>query len=524
MSDANKQVWREGWQLWALFTLFAVLLYFIFRDGLEHMVDFWSTRDEYSHGFMIPIITLFLIWQKKAELETEPFTGSWAAVGIALVGLLLGYAGDISTLYPVIQYSFIMTLVAVVMALTGSRALKIIWVPLLILAFMVPLQNSLYEQLSTKLQLVSSQIGVAVIRLFDISVYLEGNVIDLGSYQLQVVDACSGLRYLFPLMTLGFIAAYFYKSALWKRLIIFFSSIPITIFMNSFRIGVIGVMVEYWGQGMAEGFLHDFEGWVIFMACTGTLILEMWLLNFIGTNHRPLREVFGLDFPAPTPKDAVLQTRRVPVQFLAAGVLLVMALGLLQVAGSTGNVVPPRKVFSEYPVQLGEWKGKPGRLDSATLDQLNMEDYLLADYADRNGGVVNFYVAYYSSQSKGNKVHSPRACLPGGGWDFKSFERHDVKDVKIGGQPLRVNRVVIEKDGVRQLVYYWLQQRGRIIANEYMVKWYLLLDAITRNRTDGSLVRLVTHLPPGGDISKADELLTRFSMEISRDLESYVPE
>src|SRR5207253_2194127 len=98
-----------------------------------------------------------------------------------------------------------------------------------------------YIQLSQKLQLWSSQLGVAVIRLFGISVYLEGNVIDLGSYKLQVVEACSGLRYLFPLMTLGFIAALFFRAPLWKRSILFLSTIPITVLMNSFRIGMIGI-------------------------------------------------------------------------------------------------------------------------------------------------------------------------------------------------------------------------------------------------------------------------------------------
>jgi EpsI family protein len=114
--------------------------------------------------------------------------------------------------------------------------------------------------------------------------------------------------------------------------------------------------------------------------------------------------------------------------------------------------------------------------------------------------------------------------LPGGGWNIETFERYDVPGVSIGGKPLRVNRVIIEKGGVRQLVYYWLQQRGRIIANEYKARWYMLVDAITRNRTDGALVRLVTYLPPGGDIGEADTLLTRFSKDISGDLERYIPE
>ena len=108
-------------------------------------------------------------------------------------------------------------------------------IPLFFLVFMIPLPNFLLNNLSTKLQLISSELGVAVIRLFDISVYLEGNVIDLGVYKLQVVEACSGLNYLFPLMSLSFIMADLYKAPFWKRAIVFLSSIPITIIMNSFN-------------------------------------------------------------------------------------------------------------------------------------------------------------------------------------------------------------------------------------------------------------------------------------------------
>jgi len=146
---------------------------------------------------------------------------------------------------------------------------------------------------------MSSEIGVAVIRLFDISVFLEGNVIDLGSYKLQVVEACSGLRYLFPLMSFAFICAYIFKGKFWMRAVIFLSSMPITVIMNSFRIGVIGVLVEYYGIGAAEGFLHDFEGWIIFVACTGILMAEIWVFNRFWGSGKSFTEVFALDMPAP---------------------------------------------------------------------------------------------------------------------------------------------------------------------------------------------------------------------------------
>ena len=138
------------------------------------------------------------------------------------------------------------------------------------------------DLLSLRLQLISSEIGVWVIRMAGISVFLEGNVIDLGSYQLEVAQACSGLRYLFPLMTLSVLIAYTFGGAYWKRTVVFLSSIPLTVLMNSVRIGIIGITVDRWGPGMAEGVLHEFEGWVGFMVSAVLVVLIAIGLNRLG--------------------------------------------------------------------------------------------------------------------------------------------------------------------------------------------------------------------------------------------------
>ena len=175
--------------------------------------------------------------------------------------------------------------------------------------------------------------------------------------QLQVVEACSGLRYLFPLMSLAFICAYFYKVPLWKRALVFLSSIPITILMNSFRIGVIGVTVEYFGKEAAEGFLHDFEGWIVFMACTAILIGEMWLLARLGEDPRPLQEVFGLTFPDPLPAGTRFRERTLPKQFWVVCALLVAALGLSLSLEHREEIVPQRSEYVEFPLKVGDWVG-----------------------------------------------------------------------------------------------------------------------------------------------------------------------
>lgn len=521
----NLVVWRHSMVLWAvLFAALALIIAMSF-NGLAEMVRVWEVREEYGHGYIIPFITLFLIWQRKDRIEKCEFNGAWIGVFIVVLGASLVLLGNLSTIKTVTQYGSLITLLGVVYAYAG-RGIRPILVPLLFLIFMIPLPGFFLNNLSSELQLISSKIGVAVIQLFDISVYLEGNVIDLGTYKLQVVEACSGLNYLFPLMSLAFMAAYFFRAALWKRAIVFLSSIPITVFMNSFRIGVIGVLVEYGGPEQAEGFLHDFEGWLVFMASIGILIGEIWLFAFFAKDKKPLRQVFGLEFPEDTPENVTIRFRSIPAPLIATVVILAVSAVTAFFIEDRQEIVPERQTFDSFPMQINGWHGRPDRLEQIYLDALKLDDYIIADYqaADKGGNGVNFYAAYYATQRAGEAAHSPRSCIPGGGWQINSLSQKEVSGVSQGGEPLLVNRLVIKKGEYAQVVYYWFQQRGRDITNEYMVKWYLFWDALTRNRTDGALVRLTTLIKPGEELDVADARLESFLKEINPYLAEYIPE
>jgi len=515
-------VWKhESWHF-VLFAVLAALVYLTFDQGLEQMVADWNS-EEYSHAYILPLVALFLVWQRTGKLRQMPFAGSWWGVLLVGFGLFTFVVGELGTIYTVIQYGFLIAVGGMLLSFLGWRAFLVILPAYALVLFMVPLPDFLYNNLSAKLQLISSQLGVWIIRLFGISVYVAGNVIDLGNYQLQVVDACSGLRYLFPLMALGFIAAVIFKGALWKKILLVFSTIPITIVMNSFRIGVIGVLVEYWGIEMAEGFLHDFEGWIIFMACGAILFLEMWLLSRVGQDRLPLTEAFSIEAPASVPARAKRCYRHMPTSFLAASLVLVSGAALASLLPNRVEIVPERQEFLFFPSNLGGWTGHKIRMDQKYLDALKLDDYLLVDFKNPVEDSIDLYVAYYASQRKGASVHSPKTCLPGGGWQLKEFSQRKVHGVTIAGNPLRVNRSIIQMGDERQLVYYWFQQRGRLMTNEYVVKWFLFWDAITKNRTDGALVRLTTPLAPGEAPDHGDQRLVSFAQYLSSSFTPFIP-
>lgn len=521
----TEKLWRPSMILVGLCIAVLILSILPFRDSLAIMWSWWLDRPEYSHGVLMPLLAAFLILQQRDQFERKALSGSWWGVFWVVVGAVVYLFGRLASVMVMMQYAYVIILCGLLFSLAGGSLGKRLFAPCMILVLMVPLPEFIFQNLTASLQLISSKIGVAVIRLFGVSVYLEGNVIDLGSYKLEVAEACSGLRYLFPLMTLGFIMAWLYQAALWKRALVFLSSIPVTILMNSLRIGLIGVLVDHFGAAMAEGVLHDFEGWVMFMASTVVMVLEIALLSRIGRDRRPWREAFALSLPPRSPAGMPRAQWQPNAPFIAgSAIVAAMAVSNFLLPPRT-EIIPARADFAGFPSRIAGWEGRRTALERVYVDQLKMDDYIMADYSQSQSRTqaVNFYVAWYDSQRAGQSAHSPRTCIPGGGWQIKSLTQTRLDEVLVHGRPLEVNRVIIGNGANRQVVYYWFQQRGRVITNEYLVKWFLFWDSLMQQRSDGALVRLVLPVANDGTLAQADDELTEFARAIAPMLTAYVP-
>ena len=516
--------WRFDVTAWLLLVASLALMIWAYYGGLENLVHRWEVEEEYNHGYFLPLVTLTFLWQLGPTLARQELQPSWSALLVAGLALVMFVVGELSAIYLLIHYSFILLLFALSLALVGLAGTRLTFAPIGILVFAIPIPYFLESTITSKLQLLSSKFGVNLIRLCDIPVFREGNVIDLGVFKLEVVEACSGLTYLYPLLGFGAICAYLYHTSAWKRAVLMISTIPIAILLNSFRIGMIGFLVKYFGSEQAEGFLHDFEGFAVFMVCVAILFLEMWALTYVGQDRRSFNEVFGLTFETfeLTPQDQIkLRPLSKP---LVACLSLITATAILttSIAGRS-EIKPERAFFSAFPRTIGEWQGKPETLGEEVLKTLDLSDYLLADFAKPNGMPVNFYVAYYESQRKGSSPHSPTVCLPGGGWQIVDMSRRTFPGTDTQAS-FQFNRVLIRKGNTSQLVYYWFEERGRVMADEYQVKWYLFRDALIDNRTDGALVRVITPIVNGEAEEAADQRINNFLAGALPLLPDYVPD
>ncbi|MEM7364935.1 MAG: exosortase, partial [Pseudomonadota bacterium] len=191
-----------------------VLVSLLYIPNLIQLVETWLTSDEYGHGILLPFVAAYFVWQRKQELLATPARPTWSSVAIILISLVSTLIAIKTASVTLMSYSYLLVIVGAMLACYGYRFVWLNAFPLLLLVLAVPLPGSTIISLTSQLQLMSSDLGVWMIRLFNIPVFLEGNVIDLGEYQLFVAEACSGLRYLFSLVTLGAVIAYMIRCPL----------------------------------------------------------------------------------------------------------------------------------------------------------------------------------------------------------------------------------------------------------------------------------------------------------------------
>ena len=530
MSSVRVLTGMNPWGLWGVLAVVMTVLGYLYADSLRFLMQTWLEDDNYSHGPFIPLISLYLIWLRRSQLRTIERHGSWWGVPIVAAGLLVYVVGEFAAMYAVVHFSLWIVIVGLLACAIGLSGIRLLAFPLLYLLAALPLPVFLQNELSSRLQLWSSALGIGCLQLVGVMAYREGNVIDLGPIQLQVVEACSGVRYLFPLIALTLLCAYLYRESLWKRILLVLSSIPISILLNGFRIGAIGLLVEAYGGSAAEGFSPFFEGWVFFVASLGLLCADMWVLARVGSSvmRRPFAQLIGLPAAGVSASTFTVHpsaaARVSPASVLTGGVLLILA--AFAAPSVTPHDFPPpaRQTLLDFPLQLGEWGGASSVMERQYLDALQLDDYVLADYSAVEKVPVNVYVAYYQSPKKGLSSHSPRQCIPGGGWEITSFDTVRLDHVSGIAPALDVNRVAIQKGGQKQIVYYWFKQRDRLITSEYLVKFFLFWDSLTRHRADGALVRLVSSVYAGETEAIADGRLQTMAGLVMPVLGRYVPD
>lgn len=250
----------------------------VYLPILSYMVAYWRIAPDYSHGFIVVPLAFYFALERRRKLELAPLRGDWLGVVPLFLGALSLAIGRLGVEQLSMRTGFVLTLHGLVLLIYGRAVYKILFFPLCFLFLMIPLPQSLANQITFPLQLTAASWAVESLHWVGVPALLEGNIIHLASAELFVDEACSGLRSVMALITLGVVFAYFFRKTLPERIIIVLSAIPIAIFVNAVRVALTGVLTHRWGIEAAGGFIHDFQGFITFGLAFAILLLEARLL------------------------------------------------------------------------------------------------------------------------------------------------------------------------------------------------------------------------------------------------------
>jgi exosortase len=265
----------------------------IFAPILYYMVEHWRIVPDYSHGFLVGPLAIYFAWERRAKLRRAPIEPSWWGAVPLLLGSLALMIGRLGVELMAMRTAFVLTLIGLVLLLLGQPIFRILRFPLLFLFLMVPLPQSLVNVIAFPLQLIAADLAVEWLHWLAIPALREGNIIHLASTPLFVAEACSGLRSLMALGTLGVVFAYFFRKNIVERMVIVLSTIPIAILVNAFRVALTGYLTHNLGAKAAQGVIHQTEGLFTFGLAFALLLIEAWLLQIGFRRFRNPRPAAG---------------------------------------------------------------------------------------------------------------------------------------------------------------------------------------------------------------------------------------
>ena len=261
------------WQLWLPAILLTALLISIYWSVVAKLVYDWYSQPDFSHGFLVPLFSAYLIWTKRDTLRKTPVRQSWAGVPLIVAGIITLFLGVYGAELFLARISLLMLLGGLIWTLAGREMLRELRFPLLVLLLGIPWPKVIYNQITFPLQILASKVASGVLPWFGVPVLRDGNIIQLPSMPLEVAEACSGIRSLMSLFTAAVFYGYFLEPSVPRRVILALAAIPIAVAANGARIVGTGLAVQYWDPEKALGFFHEFSGWLIF--CFSLVLLYL---------------------------------------------------------------------------------------------------------------------------------------------------------------------------------------------------------------------------------------------------------
>ena len=476
--------WHTGWELYKAWTL----------------IDSY-----YTHGFLIPAISLYFLWRKRDALAQLPPSSSlqgyvWIvfAAGLLLLSDFLGFRvfG---------QFSLIPMLTGVWLILQGRERTRAIWFPLVFLIFMIPIPASLTQSVALQIKLLATECAVLLARAMTLPLVREGSFIHFGQDRLLVGDVCGGLRSLIALLAFGALMAYVSKCKPWARILLLVLAGPVAIVSNILRIFSLCLVGYYWGSEVAAGRFHDISGVLIF-------VVAFALFFAIETQLRRFAPAEAAKQAAPL---AAAGTGRLPGKDVSywhcifALVVLLATLGA-HVAILGQQAAPSRGPATEFaiPDRIGGYVrvGQDLDVNDRTRRLLETSTILMRNYRSAEGWPVQLTIVYAGTTRR--SLHFPEVCLVGEGWEIREQSTTQI------GILFSAKRLVLVRGNESHAVLYWFKTGSHQTGNYFANAFYWAKNQITFGAPTSAMIKLTAPIGPGGE-EQAFAVLDDFALKFS---------
>ncbi len=460
------------------FIILAATFFLLYLPTFRLLIQTWLSRDVYSHGFLIPLISAYLVWGARSRLwSLTPQPNYFWGVPVTVVAglmLLIGRAGSMGILE---EASLIVCLAGLVLLIFGNPVLKVLFFPISYLIFMLPFAEELFGPLQWPLQLLTAKMSVLTLQGLGFPVLLENQFMVLPKITLEVAQVCSGSNYLMAIIAIGIPLAYLSLSNWSSRVFLILSGIAVGIAANWLRVILIAVGVFY-GYPFLHGPFHVLQGLLVAQLGFVYLFAATWLLS--KTPSERLKRAAGARPPvtlnggeegeSPAAKRGYWTASGLLVGFLFLGTLV------------DRSPVSLREGLETFPTLIGEWTGKKENPSDSIFRLPGADQELLRSYRELSGGPVHLYVAYFSSQHQGKEIANYQTERL-----HQFAEKRTIQVGPKGAVSINDGRFT-DQAGVRYPIVFWYEVNGRIVASPSRTQWSTIENALLRGRTNGTFV------------------------------------
>lgn len=496
---------------WIKIGLLAGAFIFAYIPAISLLVGTWLSRDDSSHGFLVPFISLYFVWAKKERLREIPIipniSGGLTIIVIASILLIMGSVSGVAIAEEV---SLLLVIPGIVLILLGMPYIIALALPLTYLIFMSPILNVFLDRIRWPLQLFSARFAGIILKYVGIPAYQYKNYIELPNITLEVADVCSGVNYLISIIAIAIPIAFLTQKAWQRRTVIISSAVIIGILANVARIILIGIWTTYNMGENTHGPNHIFRG--LFVSVIGFVFL--FIVAWVFAETSPLSVI-----KSNTEKRIATSGIAINMQQFNKAWLIAMAL-LLSIGGYlflyNPQPIPLKRNLKELPIAIGDWKLANTEYQKNLFEVQGADAEVIKVYKNASGREIKLYIGYFELQKQDKELINYR--LQG--------LYNNAKEIEISADSygqIKVNETILQNASQNLMVLYWYNINGRIIANNHRAKFITALDGLIHRQTNGAIIMVYANLKDSDDQNRASKDMKEFVEEIIPILHNYLP-